>query len=79
MEAALAGAEIVITQYGGTKDHFADYAEYIQPKSEGSLLAGIQKALRKQPDKMLKNRILTHFTWQKVAELTVEQYKKLIA
>ncbi len=79
MEAALAGAEIVITQHGGTKDYFADFAEYINPDSEESLLKGINNALQKNSLDSLKEHILSNFTWEEVAELTIGQYKKMIA
>lgn len=78
MEAALAGAEIVITELGGTKDYFLKFAEYINPKSSDSLLQGIQHALVKKPSDQLKQHILEHYTWQKVAEQTAQNYKKLL-
>ncbi|MEX2477462.1 MAG: glycosyltransferase family 4 protein [Gracilimonas sp.] len=77
MEAALAGANIVITKKGGTRDYFKEHAEYISP-SAGSLLNGITKALAKSPSDHLKDLILENFSWEKVANKTVQQYKELL-
>ncbi|MAO64756.1 MAG: hypothetical protein CL666_07125 [Balneola sp.] len=77
LEAALAGSNIVITKHGGTKDYFADYAEYIDPDSTTSLLKAIQRSLKK-PKKDLKEVIFDKFTWEKVAQKTVTQYQRLL-
>ncbi len=45
LEAGLAGADVVITPYGGTRDYFGDDAIYVEPKSPSSIAEGIQKAL----------------------------------
>lgn len=78
MEAALTGSKIVVTKYGGTKDYFGDFAEYLDPQSESSLLKAIQKALNQKPSDQLKEHILSNYSWEKVAELTVQQYKKVL-
>lgn len=77
MEAALAKSNIVITQRGGTKAYFGGLAEYIDPDSTDSIILGIRKALLKQPTDDLKKHILNYFTWEKVAEQTANQYKKV--
>lgn len=78
MEAALAGANIAITEVGGTKDYFGNYAEYISPYSIRSISGGIQKALSKPKSDDLKEHILQNFTWDKVAEQTIAQYKAVL-
>lgn len=78
MEAALAGSKIVITDRGGTKDYFADEAEYINPDSAASLLNGLKNAMDSKPSETLKKHILDNFTWHKVAEKTANQYKRLL-
>ncbi|MEQ8525502.1 glycosyltransferase family 4 protein [Gracilimonas sp.] len=77
MEAALTGSHIVITERGGTKDYFEGFAEFINPDSSKSLSTGLNNALKKEKSEELKNHILTNFTWERVAELTAEQYKRL--
>ncbi len=78
MEAALAGSKIVITEKGGTRDYFDEYAEYIDPSSASSLLKGLKIALKASPNNELKDHILNNFSWQKVAERTANQYKRLL-
>lgn len=78
MEAALANSNIVITNRGGTKSYFGGLAEYVDPDSTDSIILGIRKALLKQPTVDLKKHILNYYTWEKVAEQTVNQYNKLV-
>ncbi|TAK56053.1 MAG: glycosyltransferase, partial [Bacteroidetes bacterium] len=47
LEAALAGAKIVITKHGGTKDYFGNLAEYVEPESVTDIDRGITAALHK--------------------------------
>ncbi|MEX0720665.1 MAG: glycosyltransferase family 4 protein [Balneolaceae bacterium] len=79
LEAALAGANIVITKNGGTKDYFTSHAVYIDPDSLSSLSEGINKSLKKEKDDLLKQHILTNYTWNKVAQQTVAHYKTLVS
>ncbi|MEX0845930.1 MAG: glycosyltransferase family 4 protein [Balneolaceae bacterium] len=78
MEAALTGSNIVITERGGTKEYFGKHAYYINPNSTQSLLLELKKALAKENTDQLKEHILSQFTWQKLAEQTANQYKKLL-
>lgn len=78
MEAALAGANIVITEVGGTKDYFKDYATYIAPHSNKDIRKGIEKAMNIPRSTDLKDHILKNYTWYKVAEQTMIQYKKVL-
>ncbi|MEX0609093.1 MAG: glycosyltransferase family 4 protein [Balneolaceae bacterium] len=79
LEAGLAGAKIVITKNGGTKEYFQNYAEFVDPDSQQSVLEGIQSALKKEKSDKLKQHILKNFTWQKVARKTTELYKSLLS
>jgi glycosyltransferase involved in cell wall biosynthesis len=78
MEAALTGARIVITEKGGTKDYFQDFALYINPESTSSIKTGVNSSLNKEKDEVLRTHILDHYTWDKVADQTLKAYKKLI-
>ncbi len=79
MEAALAGANIVITENGGTKDYFSGYAEFINPNSTKSIFEGLKNSIEKEKSHHLKKHILDNFTWQKVADKTLNEYKKVLA
>ncbi|MBI4427620.1 MAG: glycosyltransferase [Ignavibacteriales bacterium] len=78
LEAALAGAKIVITPHGGTKDYFGEQAEYVDPYSIDSIRKGIQNALRKNRDSGLRERIRKEFLWERVAEKTKAVYEKVL-
>ena len=78
LEAGLAGAKIVITPFGGTKEYFKDMAEYPDINSVESIRNGIEKSMNKPKDETLKNYIKDNFLWNKIAEKTAEVYKKVL-
>lgn len=78
MEAALAGANIVITEFGGTQQYFREFAQYISPHSISSIKNGILKSLNNKKSDSLKNHISTNYLWSKVAEGTLEAYKSVL-
>ncbi len=77
LEAALSGAKIVITPYGGTKDYFKNMAEYVEPISIESIQKGIEKSLNAPKTNSLQNFVKDNFLWQKVAQRSLEIYKSL--
>jgi glycosyltransferase involved in cell wall biosynthesis len=79
LEAALAGARIVITPYGGTKDYFGDLATYVEPTSVESIRAGIVAALNTPVNPLLKQRMKDEFLWSRVAEKTLAVYRSVLA
>ncbi len=78
LEAALAGAKIVITPYGGTKDYFSSMAEYVEPNSVESIRSGIITALNSKKNPTLKEHIKREFLWSRVAEKTLAVYKSVL-
>jgi len=78
MEAALAGAKIVVTAYGGTREYFGGEAEYVNPASSGDIRRGILAALKKPKTGGLRERILQNFTWQRVAAQTKSVYESIL-
>ena len=79
MEAALAGANIVITEAGGTKDYFKEFAHYITHSSIESIQHGIIEALAKPKSTELVKHISENYSWSKVGELTMKNYQELLA
>ena len=77
MEAALAGANIAITNKGGTYDYFGEWASYLDPNSTNSIAEAVNKALQKKKNEKLKTVILDKFSWKIVAEKTLAVYKQL--
>lgn len=78
LEAGLAGAKIVITPIGGTKDYFDNDAIYVEPTSTESIARGIQTALKNKKDNALRTRIQKEFLWEKVGEKTKQVYKNIL-
>jgi len=79
LEAGLAGAKVVITPHGGTREYFRDMAEYVDPLSEVSIRRGVEKALGLKKDGRLKQHIATHYLWRQVAEQTAAVYQGVTA
>ena len=77
LEAGLAGARIVITEEGGTREYFGDMAHYVDPRSDESIRQGIVRALNEPPNPRLKNHIGREFTWGEVARKTSAAYRAL--
>jgi glycosyltransferase involved in cell wall biosynthesis len=78
LEAALAGAKVVITPYGGTRDYFETMAEYVDPHSVESIRDGIVRALQGKQDHRLRDHIRKEFLWPRVAEKTAAAYRTII-
>lgn len=79
LEAALAGAKIVITPHGGTTEYFGDYATYVNPADVSDIQRGIETALQvpKFPD--LPQHIAQHFSWEKIASETKAVYESILS
>ncbi|MBC8526675.1 MAG: glycosyltransferase [Candidatus Cloacimonetes bacterium] len=78
LEAGLAGAKIVITKYGGTKEYFENMAEYVDPYSIKSIIRGIEKGLNQKKNDRLKNHIKENFIWEKIIDKTIQMYKEVL-
>jgi len=78
LEAALSGSNIIITKYGGTKYYFKKFATYINPYSIKELINAIENNLEKPKNNKLRNHIKNNFLWEKVAEKTLNIYKKIL-
>jgi len=79
LEAALAGAKIVITKNGGTEEYFGATAEYVDPTSTELIRHGIITALNKEKTSALRDHVKEEFLWEKVAAKTMEVYGKVLA
>jgi glycosyltransferase involved in cell wall biosynthesis len=75
LEAALAGAQVVITRHGGPPDYFGDLAFYVEPHSEGSIRAALERALAQPADGRLRQRLSQQFTWEIAAEKLERVYR----
>src|SRR5262249_2494755 len=84
LEAALAGCSVVAGTLGYEVEYLGDLAYYCDPAD----LASIETAVRTAWDeharsakrrRQLRQRILTHFTWEKAAEATFQAYCRVLS
>jgi len=78
LEAGLAGAKVVITDRGGTREYFGDLAEYVDPGSVESIRAGIVRGLARERTGRLREHIRTHYLWDAVARRTADAYATVL-
>ena len=77
MEAAAMGAKIVVTEVGSTREYFENFATYVDPLSERSILDGIQNSLSQGKNSELKNHVRRKFPWSETAKQTLAAYSKI--
>ncbi|MCF7919144.1 MAG: glycosyltransferase family 4 protein [Candidatus Cloacimonetes bacterium] len=77
LEAGLAGANIVITPKGGTREYFSEYALYPEPLQIDSIVKTIRKSLDTAKNPLLRERILQKYTWETVVADTLDILKTL--
>lgn len=78
LEGGLAGANIVITPEGGTKEYFRDYAWYVDPLDKESIKTALISAFEAPRRRELSKYIEENFTWKKIGERMVRIYKELL-
>lgn len=79
LEAAAMGCNIAITDKGYTRDYFGNDAFYCEPASPESIFNAIDKAARSNTSKQLQQKVITNYTWQKAASITLQTCKEIIS
>jgi len=79
LEAALAGANIVSTSRGGTREYFENYAFYCEPDDANSIRCAVQDAFAAPKNADLQEHVKANFTWERVAELTARVYEEVLS
>lgn len=78
LEAGLAGAKVVITSYGCTREYFKDYATYIKPNDIRGMREAILETYRRKKDSKLRDHILKNHLCEHMAKKTIEAYKHVL-
>ena len=78
LEAALAGARIVITQEGATREYFQGLAAYVNPADPSDICLKTLAAHKQPRDMQLKKFICESFLWKKTAQKVINVYKELL-
>lgn len=77
LEAALAGAAIVVTPHGSTRSYFGDRAEYARPGQVDEIGRALSQAWREGPRPGLAAHVASNYLWDRVAKLTAEVYDQV--
>jgi glycosyltransferase involved in cell wall biosynthesis len=78
LEAAAAGAPLVITSVGATREYFGDMVHYVDPGDPNTIRLGIDAAITAGPNLALKAHMLANFTWPTVTTALPGVYQMAI-
>lgn len=78
MEAATAGANIVLTSRGCTKEYFGGMARYVEPNDTAAIRSAIQSAFDAKRDSKLSTHMAQNYSWERVAEEIMAGYKRIL-
>jgi glycosyltransferase involved in cell wall biosynthesis len=78
LEAGAAGARVVITRNGGTRDYFGDHAEYVDPGSVSSIQEAIARAWHAPRDDRLRHHIGQQLSWSESGRSLERLYLALL-
>lgn len=80
LEALLAGANVVITKYGGAVQYFGEKAIYVDPYDVNQMGNEIIRAIRaKRPEYTDRVTIANEFDWDSVGRLTRDVYERCLS
>jgi glycosyltransferase involved in cell wall biosynthesis len=77
LEAALAGAAVVITPFGSTREYFGDRALYARPDRPEQIRQAIATSWSRGANPDLARFVATHYLWPRVASMTAEVYDQV--
>ena len=78
LEAALAGAKVVITNQGAAPEYFLDYVSYVSPDRLRDIREKTLKTAGQSKDSRLKAHIQQNYLWPVVAKKTVAAYREAL-
>jgi glycosyltransferase involved in cell wall biosynthesis len=78
LEAGLAGANIVVTGEGCTREYFSGFASYARPESVKDIREKVLLELGKPKGLGLKRHILQNFLWENTAAETKAAYERAL-
>ncbi len=78
LEGAAAGANVVITCYGSTREYFAELAYYVRPQSLRSICDALWQAWHVQPPAELMVRVRTRYRWARIGRQLADLYDELL-
>jgi glycosyltransferase involved in cell wall biosynthesis len=79
LEAALAGAAVVITPHGSTREYFGDLVRYARPDRPAEIRQAIEHCWNHGPDPRLRDRVRSRYLWPQTAAVTARVYDQIAA
>lgn len=79
LEAGLAGANVVITREGATREYFGGLADYVAPENPDQIAAIVEKSLSHEKSGQLRDHILKNFLWPQAAKANIEAYETVLS
>ncbi len=77
LEGALAGARVVVTERGCTREYFGDAVGYVQPNDVMGIRTAVREAFTRRKTDDLSEAVLQSFLWDTVARKTLEAYQSV--
>lgn len=78
LEAAVHGANVVITKFGGATDYFGPHAFYVNPYDVDNIREALVHAWQSPPSTVLRRHIADNLTWDHSAQRLSELYRHFI-
>lgn len=78
LEAAAAGARIVVTGIGSAEEYFGRMATYVDPYDTDSIRRGIETELGVRRDEGLGKRVMENYTWERTALEVIGAYERVL-
>ena len=78
LEAALAGANIVITKEGCTREYFGNLVSYVNPVDTADVREKIMREFEKPMSRKLQEHVEENFLWERTAQETISAYKSIL-
>jgi glycosyltransferase involved in cell wall biosynthesis len=79
LEAAAAGAPVVVTRIGAPPEYFAGFCHYVNPADPSDIARGIAAAMKQGPSLDLSAHVVQNFTWPHVIAALPEVYRTAMA
>jgi glycosyltransferase involved in cell wall biosynthesis len=77
LEAAASGCSVVSTNRGYVREYFLDLVQYCDPAAKRSIREAVIRSLEEAPSRELRTRVLACFTWNRVAQATLDAYRRV--
>ncbi|ATN33172.1 glycosyl transferase [Rhizobium sp. ACO-34A] len=77
LEAGAAGAKLVVTGEGSTREYFGDDALYVDSADVEGIANAIDRSASAPKSSALRNRVNANFTWQNVVPTLMELYGRI--